>query len=121
MDIHIYVRDDQGEEHKVGRMLCSVVPRIGETVYLRMSLKGEWRLNPNNRVRLDTAYFHVDDVAYDGYNIAEMEPGMGAAPYAQGSAVNAVQLYVHATNEDTQVYIDRIIRCHGTQGDEHEE
>lgn len=108
MDIHIYVRNEQGE-YEVGHMLCPAVPRIGETVYLRMSLTGDWRLNPNNPASLDTAYFRVEDVAYDGYNVQDVEPGMGAAPYHPGSAVEIVQLYVSAKNEDTQVYIDRII------------
>lgn len=108
MDIHIYVRNEQGE-YQVGRMLCSVVPRIGETIYLRMSLTGNWRLNPGNPISLDTAYFRVEDVAYDGYNVQEVEQGMGAAPYRSGSTVEVVQLYVTALNEDTQIYTDRVI------------
>lgn len=95
-------------------MLCPVVPRIGETVYLRMSLmpkRGvDWRLDPANPVNYDTAYFLVDDVAYEGYNVAEIEDGMGAAPYSEASTVSFVQLYVHAINEVTQVYVDRVIK-----------
>ncbi len=114
IDIHLYVRRDD-EMYEVGRMLCPVVPRIGETVYLRMSLmaKGagiDWRLNPDSPIRYDTAYFKVEDVSYEGYNIEDIEEGMGAAPYSDASAVNFVQLYVSAINEDTQVYVDRVIK-----------
>jgi len=114
MDIHLDVRDEHGETYPVGHMLCPVVPRIGETVYLRMSLgaKGgsEWRLNPASPITFNTAYFLVEDVAYEGYNVEEIEEGMGSAPFHEGSAVYTVTLYVRAKNEDTQVYIDRIIK-----------
>lgn len=108
MDIHIYVRED-GAEYEVGRMLCPVVPRIGETVYLHMSMAGGWHLNPNNPARINVAKFHVEDVSYVGYNTEGIEDGMGAAPYHSSSETHSVQLYVSAMNEDTQVYINRII------------
>ena len=104
-------------------MLCPVVPRIGETVYLRMSLmaKGggnDWRLNPASPIRFDTAYFKVDDVSYEGYNVEEIEVGMGSAPYSEASVVSFVQLYVHAINEDTQAYVDRVIKDNQVEEEE---
>ncbi len=108
MDIHFYVRDEKGE-YEVGHALIPVVPRMGESVWLHMSLRGGWALNPANPARLDTAHFQVDEVWYDAYNVEEIEEGMGAAPLHEGSTCHTVQCYVHATNEDTQVYVDRII------------
>src|SRR5579859_2161712 len=115
MDIHLDVRDEHDETYTVGHMLCPVVPRIGETVYLRMSLgakfgNSEWRINPASPITFNTAYFLVEDVDYDGYNVEEIEEGMGSAPLHEGSTAYTVTLYVRAKNEDTQVYIDRIIK-----------
>ena len=49
MDLMFYVQDAEGNHYDVGRMLCPVVPRIGETVYLRMSLMAkagiDWHRN----------------------------------------------------------------------------
>jgi len=119
MDIGFYV-EHNGEHIEVGRMLCPVVPRIGETVYLRMSLAArgnatEWRLNPNDPVHHETAYFLVEDVAYDGYNVVDTEKDMGAAPYHQGSMVSAAWIRVSAKNEDTQIYIDRVVKANTSE------
>ena len=111
MDIHFFVKDSLDTTHKVGRALIPVVPRVGETIHLRMSLMGikDWKLNPANRASGDTAYFRVVEIAYEANNIEEVEDGMGAAPYSEGAISCTVWCGVHVLNEDTQAYIDRII------------
>ena len=109
MHIQVCVKDEQGESHDVGRMLMPVVPRIGETVYLNLSLTGNYSMNPASPVKFNTAYFKVVDVAYEAYNTEDIEEGMGAAPYSEGSTAYAVQLFVTAINENTDAYVQRII------------
>lgn len=120
MHLHFSVRRNESS-YAIGEMLCPVVPRIGETVYLNMSLGNlDWALNPAHNVNFSTAYLLVENVAYEGYNVLEVEEGMGAAPLMVGSAASTVWLYVTTKDEHTQAYIDRVVekQIRGEAGEE---